>query len=296
MRALLTMSTALAIGVVSAGLAYGDPTSGPDNSATSTFARETPADDPTGGAYTTPTLLFTPAAAVPTWNVRVITSVDIQGPTPVDKLAGGACGANNCVGAEPGIGGELGLPGGFTFAAGTVWVGGDPVNYRGGVSPYFQLRYHISGDKTGQNLQLGASLTYKFVGFGNNQGMPGQDPGEMEAAFQAQYRKAAYEVGVEGVVGKDFATVAADGEVHAYALYRPVPRFGIGVATQLRIAIVQPPGGPQPFGDIIGGGIASYTYGRWQLGFLGGESTVGLATGSTVHAGALFEFFATARI
>ena len=131
MRALVTISTALAIPAVWASVAFGDPTTGPDNSTSSTFARATPPDDPTGGAYTTPTLLFTPAAAVPTWNVRIITSLDIQGPTPVDKLASGACGANNCVGAEPGIGGELGLPGGFTFAAGTVWVGGDPVNYRG---------------------------------------------------------------------------------------------------------------------------------------------------------------------
>ena len=34
--------------------------------ATGPFARVNPPDDPTGGAYTTPTLLFVPAAAVPT--------------------------------------------------------------------------------------------------------------------------------------------------------------------------------------------------------------------------------------
>jgi hypothetical protein len=36
----------------------------------SPLSRETPPDDPTGGAWTTPTLLFIPAGAVPTWNVR----------------------------------------------------------------------------------------------------------------------------------------------------------------------------------------------------------------------------------
>jgi hypothetical protein len=277
--------------------AFADSPAGADDLvATGPFVRETPPDDPTGGAYTTPTLLFTPGGAVPTWNVRVITSFDIQGPTPPDKLAAGTCGANSCVGLQPGIGGELGLPGGLTFAAGTVWVGGDTVDYRGAISPYFQLRYHIAGNKNGQGLQLGASVAYKFVGFGTNQGMPGQDPGEMEGAFQSQYRKRGYELGFEAVIGKDFATVASDGEVHAYAVYRPIPQLALGAATQLRIAIVQPPGGSQPFGDVIAGGIASLTHGRWQLGALAGESTVGLAVGSTVHAGALGEVFGTARI
>jgi hypothetical protein len=283
--------------ILSATSAFADQPPGV-NDDSSTLARETPPDDPTGGAYTTPTLLFTPAGAVPTWNVRVITSLDMQGPTPPDKLANGSCdqGMNNCFGLEPGIGGELGLPGGFTFAAGTIWVGGDTVDYKGAISPYFQLRYHISGNKDGQGLQLGASVAYKFVGFGTNQGMPGQDPGEMELAFQSQYRKSNYELGLEGVVGKDFATVAADGEIHAYAVYRPIPRLAVGAASQLRIAIVQPPGGPQPFGDIIAGAIASFTYGRWQLGALAGESTVGLAVGSSIRVGALGEVFGTVRI
>jgi len=118
----------------------------------------------------------------------------------------------------------------------------------------------------------------------------------MEWAVQSQYRKLSYEAGIEAVIGKDFATVASDGEVHAYAVYRPVPSLAVGAASQLRFAIVQPPGGPQPFGDVIGGAIASYTRGRWQLGALAGESTVGLAVGSTVHAGALGEIFGTARL
>lgn len=198
--------------------------------------------------------------------------------------------------SSPASAASFGLPHGFTFAAGTVWVGGDTSNYRGAVSPYFQLRYHISGDKNGQGLQLGASVAYKFVGFGNNQGIPGQDPGEMELAFQSQYRRPKYEVGLEGVIGKDFASPAADGEVHAYALYRVIPRLGIGAATQLRVAIVQPTSGPQPFGDVISGGIASFTFGRWQLGALAGESTVGLAVQSSVRVGSLEEVFASTRL
>jgi hypothetical protein len=102
------------------------------------FARATVPDDPTGGAYTTPTLLFIPAAAVPTWNVRVITSLDVQGPTAPDRLAVGTpSNGLSTVGFQPGIAGELGLPGGFTFGAGTIWVGGDPntsPNAAGGLS------------------------------------------------------------------------------------------------------------------------------------------------------------------
>jgi hypothetical protein len=42
-----------------------------------------PPVDPTGGAYTTPTLLFIPAGAVPAWNVRAIVSTDVQSPADV---------------------------------------------------------------------------------------------------------------------------------------------------------------------------------------------------------------------
>src|ERR1700722_8804802 len=76
--------------------------------------------DPTGGAYTTPTLLFVPAAAVPAGTVRVITSLDMQGPTAEDRLASGTS-----LGFQPGLGGEVGLPAGFTIGAGTNWAGGD---------------------------------------------------------------------------------------------------------------------------------------------------------------------------
>jgi hypothetical protein len=248
-------------------------------------AERVPTSDPTGGAYTTPTLLFIPAAAVPVWNVRVIASLDMQGPTPPDRLASGTSSSGAAIGFLPGVGGELGLPAGFTVAAGTAWVGGDvsPTPVSGGISPYFQVRYHIVGDTDGRGFQLGTSLTYKFVGF---QG----DPGEMELAFSGQYRHRRYELGLQAVIGKDFATTDADGEAHAYALYRPIPQLGIGAATQVRVAIVSQPG--ESTYDVISGGIASLTLGRWQLGALAGESTVNLNQG---QVGALGEVFGTAR-
>ncbi len=255
------------------------------------FARATPPDDPTGGSYTTPTLLFIPAGAVPTWNVRVIASLDMQGPTAADRLASGTS-----VGFQPRIGAELGLPGGFTFGAGTNWVGGDPntpstPNAFGGLSPYFQLRYHILGDKlTGRGFQLGTSATYKFVGFGGNGPGNPQDPGEIEYAISAQYRHRYFEVGLQGVIGKDFATTDADSEFHAYAVYRPISALALGGATQVRIALVSQPG--ETTYDVIGGGIVSLTLGRWQVAGLGGESTVGLNQG---QVGGLGEIFATAR-
>jgi hypothetical protein len=253
------------------------------------FARVTPPDDPTGGAYTTPTLLFIPAGAVPTWNVRVIASLDMQTPTAADKLAAGTS-----VGFLPGIGGELGLPGGLTFGAGTVWAGGDTGNLAGGISPYFQLRLHIVGDTTtGRGFQLGSSVTYKFVGFGSSQGAEGQDPGEMEFAVSAQYRQRLYEVGLQGVIGKDFATTDADGEMHAYAVVRPISQLALGAATQLRLSLVKQTDEPEY--DVIGGGIASLTLGRWQIAGLGGESTVNLNQGTQARFGALVEVFGTAR-
>jgi hypothetical protein len=233
-------------------------------------------DDPTGGAYTTPTLLFVPAGALPAWKIKVITALDVHGPTPADRLAVGTS-----LGFQPSLGGEIGLPGGFTLGAGTAWVGGDasPTPISEGISPYFQARYHILGTSDGRGFQLGTSVAYKFVGF---QG----DPGEMEVALSSQYRESHYEVGLQGILGKDFGSSAADGEIHAYALYRVVPQLGLGGAGQVRVGLVQ---GAY---DVIGGGLASLTIGRWQIAGLGGVSTVGRDQG---HVGGLGEVFATAR-
>jgi len=116
------------------------------------------------------------------------------------------------------------------------------------------------------------------------------DPGEMEFAISGQYRRRNFEVGLQGVIGKDFATTDADSEIHAYALYRFIPQLGLGAASQVRLAIVSQPG--ETTYDVIGGAIASLTLGRWQVAGLGGVSTIGLNQG---QVGALGEVFATVR-
>jgi hypothetical protein len=240
-------------------------------------AERVPTSDPTGGAYTSPTLLFIPAGAVPVWNARATVSSELQSPSDVHA------------GFRPGLGLELGLPAGFTLAAGTNWVGGDinpntnQTDFNLGLSPYFQARFHLVGNADGQGFQLGTSVTYKFVGFEG-------DPGEMELAFSAQYRLPRFEAGLQAVIGKDFATTDADAEGHAYLLYRIVPQLGVGAAGQLREGLVSQPG--ETTYDLVGGAIASLTLGRFQVGALGGGSTIGLAQG---QAGALGQLFASAR-
>ncbi|HTQ44803.1 MAG TPA: hypothetical protein VMI75_18710 [Polyangiaceae bacterium] len=261
--------------------AKADPTTSTDTNANET-AERVPKDDPTGGAYTSPTLLFIPAGALPAWNVRVTALSEFQSPyQAADAPLPDA-------GIRPGAGVELGLPAGFAVAAGTNWVGGD-VNDSGqkdfnlGLSPYFQGRFHIFGDRSGQDFQLGTSVTYKFVGFEG-------DPGEVELALSAQYRKRSWEAGLQAVMGKDFATTDADAELHAYALYRVVPQLGIGAAGQVRDGVVIQPG--ETSYDAIAGGIVSFTITQYQLGGLFGASTLGLDQG---HFGALGQLFASAR-
>ena len=216
------------------------------------------------------------------WNVRVTGSTEIQGPSQTTASP------NPDAGFRPGVGVEVGLPAGVTIAAGTNWIGGD-VNAFGhkdfnlGLSPFFQARLHIYGDASGQGFQLGTSATYKFVGFEG-------DPGEMELALSGQYRTHRFELGLQGVVGKDFATTSSDGELHAYALYRVLPQLGLGAASQIRQGVVLQPGVVTY--DVLGGGIASLTLGRYQLGTLLGGSTLGLDQG---HFGALGQLFASAR-
>ena len=240
-------------------------------------------NDPTGGAYTTPTLLFIPAAAVPVWNVRAIVSSELQSPSDVHA------------GFRPGLGAELGLPAGITLGAGTNWVGGDVnpdtgnTDFNLGISPYVQARVHLYGDADGRGLQLGTAAIYKFVGFEG-------DPGEIELALSAQYRQAFYELGLQGTLGQDFGdSNNHDGEVHAYALVRPIPQLGLGGAGQVRIAIAPPvndPSATPTHYDVVGGGIASLTLSRYQVGALAGASSLGLDQG---HVGALGQLFATAR-
>jgi len=245
------------------------------------------APDRTGGAYTSPTLLFIPAGAVPAWNVRVIVSSEMQRPSDLNAAF------------RPGGGAELGLPAGITLGAGTDWVGGysgNKVDLGQGLSPYFQARLHLLGRSDGVGWQLGTSATYKFVGFEG-------DPGEVEVAVSLQYRQARYEIGLQGVFGQDFGdSHNHDGEVHGYAVYRVIPQLALGVAGQGRFAIAPPPASdpnaPAADNDLIGGAIASLTVGRFQIGALGGVSTVGIAPTqptALARAGGLGQLFATAR-
>jgi hypothetical protein len=248
------------------------PSPAPNDVAT-VEAQDAP-EDPTGGAYTSPTLLFTPAAAAPRFAVRLIPSTTVQSPSDVHA------------GFRPGLGVEVGLGHGFTVGAGTNWVGGDINPDTGntyfplGLSPYLQARLHLHGSADGQGFQLGAALGYKFVGFGGATSA-GQDPGEMEISMSAQLRHTRYELGLQGVLGQDFGDGQNhDAEVHAYALYRVLPQLGIGAAGQVRVAIAPSatdPNAPPAYTDVIGGGIASLTLGRYQVGALAGASTIGIA-------------------
>jgi hypothetical protein len=66
--------------------------------------------------------------------------------------------------------------------------------------------------------------------------------------------------------------------------------LGLGVAGQVRDGLVAQPGDPAY--DVVAGAIASLTLGRFQLGALGGGTTIGLQQG---HFGALGQVFASAR-
>jgi hypothetical protein len=268
---------AMGYAAAAAWLSHGSPALADPPDTGTRAAERVPTDDPTGGSYTSPTLLFIPAGALPVWNARVIASTELQGPSDVHA------------GFRPGLGAELGLPLGVTIGAGTNWVGGDinpdtgRTDFNLGLSPYVQARLHLVGDASGQGFQLGTSATYKFVGFEG-------DPGEMELALSAQYRMPRYEVGIQAVGGKDFASTDADVEGHAYALYRVIPQFGVGAAGQMRVAVVSQPG--ENTYDAMGGAICSLTLGAYQVGALAGTSTLGLAQG---QFGALGQVFGTAR-
>ena len=238
-------------------------------------------EDATGGAYTSPTLLFMPAAAVPKWNARVIVSTELQGPADVHATF------------RPGLGGELGLPGGVTIGAGTNWVGGDVnqgtgrTDFNLGLSPYAQARIHILGRDDGYGFQLGTGLVYKFVGFEG-------DPGELELAVSTQYRHTKYEIGLQAVLGQDLREGDGhDGELHAYAVYRVIPQLAVGGAGQVRIALGDDNEAvARRSYDVIGGAIASLTLGRYGIGALGGASTLGL---DRTRTGALAQLFGTVR-
>jgi hypothetical protein len=225
---------------------------------------ETRFRDPTGGAYTSPTPLFTPAAALPVWMPRLTVGVDLQT-------------AGNLSAARPLINAEVGLPAGFTLGAGTQWVGGDR-SAIDSITPYAQLRYQIFGNANGVGWLGGASVTYKRIGY-----LGGEN--EIEASFSTQYRTSRYEVGAQATLGQSLQDAGEhDVEGRLYAAVRLVPALALGISGQVRgdigdesaaIEIARRAAGRSEF-DFIGGATASYTFSRWQLGALVGASTLGL--------------------
>jgi len=224
-----------------------------------------PLSDPTGGAYTPPTSLFVPAAALPTLNVRMTVGADVQPAGSFDAV-------------RPRLSAELGLGRGFTMAVGTSWFGGDRSSTLDGLTPYAQVRYQLFGNRDGMGWQGGVALTGKRVGWHNG------DP-ELEASFSLQYRARRWEVGAQGTLGQSLVDGAEhDVEARAFAAWRVTPSLAVGLAAQLRVdvgnespqleAMLRARGLAEV--DMIGGATASYTFDRWQVGALGGVSTIGL--------------------
>ncbi|MFO0660958.1 MAG: hypothetical protein U0165_14170 [Polyangiaceae bacterium] len=235
--------------------------------------------DRTGGAFVAPTLLFTPAAAVPAWTARVIGGAEIQPNSGVYDVA------------RPLLSGEVGLGRGFTVGAGTRWVGGDNATATDGLTPFAQARYQLFGNTNGSGWVGGVSLTYKQIGF------KGAEP-ELEGSFSIQHRAKMFEIGAQATVGQALKDGGEhDLEARLLALYRFIPELGIGAAGQIRGDIGEEeqeanrPTGKRDF-DAVGGAIASATYGRWQLAALGGMSTLGLRNKASpitqIFAGAQF--------
>lgn len=220
--------------------------------------------DPTGGAYTSPTPLFTPAAALPSLMPRLTVGTDVQSAGRLDPV-------------RPFINAELGLPAGFTVAAGTQWFGGDQSGANT-VTPFGQIRYQIFGRADGMGLLGGASLTYKRVGYHGGEN-------ELEASFSMQYRTQRFEAGAQGTFGQSLESGDEhDVEARVYAAYRVIPSLALGVSGQVRgdvgeespaIEAERARLGRSEF-DFIGGGTVSYTFQRWQIGALVGASTLGL--------------------
>lgn len=239
---------------------------------------ETPApfSDPTGGAHASPTLLFTPGAAVPKWTGRVVAGGEFQPNS-------GAYDA-----ARPVLSGEVGVGYGLTLGAGTRWVGGDNATTSDGLTPFAQARYQIFGAPNGRGLIGGVALTYKQIGF------EGTEP-EVEGSFSLQYRARAFEVGAQATLGQSIRDGGEhDAEVRVLALYRIIDNVGVGGAAQVRGDIgedeIVEPAGRKEF-DAVGGALASVTIGRWQIAGLGGASTLGLKD----KAGAIVQLFGAAQ-
>ena len=248
---------------VLAGLLAGAPAAAEDRDVS---GARVPTGDPTGGAYTAPTTLFVPAAALPTLNVRMTVGADVQ-PTGVFSPV------------RPLLNAELGLGRGFTVALGTTYFGGDQPRALDTLTPFAQLRYQLFGRRDGMGWQGGVSLTGKLVGYQGGEA-------ELEASFSLQYRARRWEAGAQGTFGQSLADGDGhDVEARLYAAWRAIPALALGVTAQVRADVGDDANDAAkaargiPEVDVIGGAMASYTYERWQIGALAGGSTIGFANG-----------------
>lgn len=240
--------------------------------APSVAAAQTPTDhdappqgrfaDPTGGAYTVPTTLFVPAAALPSLMPRITLGADVQSTGRLSPV-------------RPYLNAELGLPLGFTLAAGTQFLGGDPPRAGDSITPFAQVRYQLFGRADGMGPIGGVSVTYKRVGYRGGEN-------EVEAAFSFQYRRPRFEVGAQGTFGQSLEEGEEhDLEARVYAAYRVLPSLAIGLSGQVRGDIgeedeaLRVAMGRNEL-DFTGGAIASYTISRWQFGALLGATNLGL--------------------
>jgi hypothetical protein len=256
MRALLAGATATLSAVVLSTAAYAQPAA-PDTG-------RAPAErfsDPTGGAYTSPTPLFTPAAALPAWMPRLTLGADVQPAGRLDPV-------------RPFFTAELGLGRGFTVAAGTQWLGGEPPRLGDAIAPFAQVRYQLAGRADGLGWLASAAVTYKRVGYLGGENMA-------EASASLQYRARFVEAGVQGAFGQSLSDAGVRNlEARAYAALRPVAALALGVSAQVRgdVGDDEAPDEVQGRNDIdfVAGGTVSVTVSRWQFGALVGATSLGL--------------------
>ncbi|MFI5298322.1 MAG: hypothetical protein ACHREM_09510 [Polyangiales bacterium] len=225
--------------------------------------------------WVAPTLLVTPAGALPLYSVRATAGADTQSPNgSADRV-------------RPLFAAEIGLGKGFTIGAGTQWIGGDAGSGTDGLSPYAQVRLQLFGAPDGEGWVGGASLRYKQVGFGGGEK-------ETEASFATRYRRDHVEFGLEGVFGQSMKDGGEhDVEARAYGVIRPIPLLAIGLTGQARTSVGEKDAdSPARSWDVTGGGIASAIFGTMQVGVMGGATTVSLASGvgATGQAFAAYRF------
>ncbi|MFI5298314.1 MAG: hypothetical protein ACHREM_09470 [Polyangiales bacterium] len=232
-------------------------------------------DTSSAATWVAPTLLVTPAGALPTYGARVTVGTDYASPR-------GSADSLRPVGAF-----EIGLGKGFTVGAGTQWIGGDVGTGTDGLSPYAQVRLQVFGSPDGEGWVGGAALRYKQVGFGGGEK-------ETEASFATRYRRDRIEVGLEGVFGQSMKDAGEhDVEARAYGVIRPISFLALGLTGQARTSVGETDANSPPrTWDLTGGGIASAVFGTMQLGVMGGATTLNLASGvgATGQAFAAYRF------